>query len=445
MSRKADPDSLATVATLFAGPGSASNSTPSVSLTWDGIYQENVGFRFVLDRTVQTLSSTGIPESGSLSGLLFVPDLAPQDSCNNLTEPFIPSNVTRHKDVSNFGYPVIGLAPWVSPDCTQSFLAASREIGIKALVFFQPSNNESGIPPPPTDARWKLDDGDHWRSDNTYPIYAIPGPAGTTLMHELAWFSDGTKGRGRNEGSHSVEKRDNTDRLFTMIDNDTQTSSNPSLWSFVLAILGTIVGLSLIMFVIYKVVNHRRREALRQRINAGEVDIEQLALNQIKVPREVVDEMPTYTYPGPRPSSSISVDKEQAVPTVEELGSSNTSPSLRGQETPEKTTDTTGIRMPKPAVINLGNNETAVCTNPYRLSHTQTTCAICIDDFVVGSSIVRELPCGHIFDPGCIDPYLMETSSLCPLCKKSVMPPGSLQIPVTNAMVRQEQMQRQSR
>ncbi|KAJ5157092.1 uncharacterized protein N7482_008192 [Penicillium canariense] len=355
MSRTTAPHSLATVATLFAGPGSASNSSASVN--------ENVGFRFVLDRTVQTLSANGIPDSGSTSGLLFVPSLAPQDPCNDIAGAFIPETVTRHKDVSNFGYPIIGIAPWVSVDCTQSFLAASREVGTYALVFFEPSYKESGIPPPASDDRWNLNDG------------------------------------------------------------ETQTSSNPSLWSFVLAILGTIFGLSLIMFIIYHVVNHRRRQALRQRISAGEVDIERLAMNQIRVPREVVEELHIYTYAGPRPASETTLVKEEVDTNMAELDFGSQSPeppqdqaheeAHEGalEEAHEETQKVVGIRRPKPAVINPGSEEHAASPNPYRLSHTQTTCAICLDDFVIASSTVRELPCGHIFDAACIDPYLMETST----------------------------------
>ncbi|KAJ5934232.1 hypothetical protein N7466_003779 [Penicillium verhagenii] len=170
------------------------------------------------------LSHHGLPDSGHLSGLLFVPDLNSQDPCHHITSPFIPENVTRHKDVSEFGYPVIGLAPWVSPECTQSFLAASREAGTDALVFFQPSSNDTGIPPPPSSDRWSLHDDDQWMIDNDYPIYAVPGPAGVTLMNELSWFSDGSIHNQTHNISHishtssSNESRDPDTRLFTMLD-----------------------------------------------------------------------------------------------------------------------------------------------------------------------------------------------------------------------------------
>ena len=47
------------------------------------------------------------------------------------------------------------------------------------------------------------------------------------------------------------------------------------------------------------------------------------------------------------------------------------------------------------------------------------TCAICVDDFKEKVE-VRELPCGHIFHPECIDEWLSNYSSMCPLCKDNL-------------------------
>ncbi|KAI9024688.1 hypothetical protein DFJ74DRAFT_767247 [Hyaloraphidium curvatum] len=44
------------------------------------------------------------------------------------------------------------------------------------------------------------------------------------------------------------------------------------------------------------------------------------------------------------------------------------------------------------------------------------TCAICVDSFEPDEA-VRVLPCGHRFHRDCIDPWLLELSRLCPLCK----------------------------
>lgn len=46
-------------------------------------------------------------------------------------------------------------------------------------------------------------------------------------------------------------------------------------------------------------------------------------------------------------------------------------------------------------------------------------CAICVEDFQEGSD-VRVLPCDHVFHPKCVDEWLSNHSSLCPLCKLDV-------------------------
>jgi len=44
------------------------------------------------------------------------------------------------------------------------------------------------------------------------------------------------------------------------------------------------------------------------------------------------------------------------------------------------------------------------------------TCHICLDDFELGDDL-RTLPCGHFFHMRCVDVWLMEKSSCCPVCR----------------------------
>ncbi|KAM5355653.1 hypothetical protein ACJ41O_002299 [Fusarium nematophilum] len=48
-------------------------------------------------------------------------------------------------------------------------------------------------------------------------------------------------------------------------------------------------------------------------------------------------------------------------------------------------------------------------------------CSICTEDFKVGED-VRVLPCQHQFHPVCIDPWLVNVSGTCPLCRYDLRP-----------------------
>ncbi len=51
-------------------------------------------------------------------------------------------------------------------------------------------------------------------------------------------------------------------------------------------------------------------------------------------------------------------------------------------------------------------------------------CSVCTDDFVKGQDI-RVLPCNHKFHPDCIDPWLLNVSGTCPLCRVDLRPTKS--------------------
>ena len=94
--------------------------------------------------------------------------------------------------------------------------------------------------------------------------------------------------------------------------------------------------------------------------------------------------------------------------------------------------------------VNAAEKDGAATATP-QTPFLQPTCAICLDDFCAEESVVRELPCRHIFHAACVDAFLRENSSLCPLCKTSVLPKGYCPPVITNAMVRRERMLRRMR
>ncbi|KAL2001685.1 hypothetical protein VTN02DRAFT_1406 [Thermoascus thermophilus] len=423
-------ESLATFAvTLFAGPGRSVHRHPFVN--------ESISFRMVLDGTVQTLSTNNSPDGHSLKGLMFVPSLDPHDPCSNETAPFVPRNVTREADLPDLGYSysTIGLAPWVSVDCTKAYLAAAGKASVGALIFFKPGHYDTGKPPPISSLTWSLDDGGAWKKNNEYPVYAIPGSAGATLMHELSRYSGNL-----NSTKNATEPAGYT-RLYALINLERNDGTLPGLWIFILAILGSLLFIVISAAVAIRCMQRRRRDDLRRRILAGEVDLESLGIKRTNVPPQVLENIPLYTYPSlsTPPKAVLREDKTPSYGVLENdvESSAQASRSSSGSDFSSAIKEAEDVQETSSSAKETNQGK--------RLTFSQTTCAICLDDFVPGSSTVRELPCAHIFHPECIDNFLLQNSSLCPVCKKSVLPPDFCPDTVTNLMVRQEQLMRRLR
>ncbi|KAJ5477493.1 hypothetical protein N7539_007637 [Penicillium diatomitis] len=147
--------------------------------------------------------------------------LSSDDPCNDILEAYIPETVTRQEDIVAYDYPHIAIAPWLSAECAKSFLTASSNANVDALIFFL-IENESTIPPAAEDDTWNLSDSSDWKADNEYPVYAIPGLAAVTLMHDLAWVSNMGTYPIHPDGDGNLGVQDSSLRLFVMIANGGQ-------------------------------------------------------------------------------------------------------------------------------------------------------------------------------------------------------------------------------
>jgi hypothetical protein len=49
-----------------------------------------------------------------------------------------------------------------------------------------------------------------------------------------------------------------------------------------------------------------------------------------------------------------------------------------------------------------------------KTQEVSSLCSICTEDFTEGARL-RKLPCGHVFHPQCIDPWLINRARTCPL------------------------------
>lgn len=222
----------------------------------------------------------------------------------------------------------------------------------------------------------------------------------------------------------------------------------PSIWGFLLAILGTVVVLGVILFLLYQFLQRRRREILRRRLAVSAADYQQFQLQHLKVPQEFIARLPTYVYPNlghhgedrsmQTPYDSNIPDRIDNTKNGEDKQkNSEKEPGVEASGLMTQHKNSAGFegaldaeqesKTPQERARDI-SPRTARCE-----TSSQTTCAICLDDFTPESSIVRELPCGHIYHPECIDISLTRSSSLCPLCKKSVWAPEFYPIPTPEA------------
>jgi hypothetical protein len=403
---------------------------PAVSGTSKRI-NSTYSFSYVTSFNLRTLSTNGASPGADITGLLYVPDLDKGSNCINASAPYVPTNVTRRTNLPDEDYDLIAIAPWLSPECVQEYFEAARDAPARGFLFFLPGDNTTNTPPEVNDAVWGLGDGGSWKRQNEFPVIAIPGVSAQILLAASAQYSKNMTDVPY--GHILTEYYDSRDyvRLYVDIDTAGSSTSLPSLWVFLLVVLGILLAVIGLTSLAMHWLQRTRRRNLRRRVADGEVDLEALGIKRLTVPQELLDRMPLYTYGSGAPATR-SITKDEGTETAEsqKLGSA------------ESSRPGSPLSTARPIPVR------ATSFNPNPLQ--QPTCAICLDDFVPASereegTTVRELPCHHIFHPECVDTFLRDNSSLCPLCKKTALPKGYCPRVVTNAMVRRERMMRRIR
>ncbi|KAF8106294.1 hypothetical protein N665_0144s0006 [Sinapis alba] len=76
-----------------------------------------------------------------------------------------------------------------------------------------------------------------------------------------------------------------------------------------------------------------------------------------------------------------------------------------------------GGEFPRMGINSLRRMPTTIFNGVCEEASTSISCAICIEDYRIGDKL-RILPCNHKFHVGCVDLWLGQRRSFCPVCKR---------------------------
>ena len=313
-----------------------------------------------------------------VQGLLYVPDLNASDPCAALSSQFLPSNVTRKANIPNTGeYPLVGVAPWLSehPECALPYMQATQADPSRALIFFPTRPNADIAAPVSNTPDWGVSAStwSEYVSGTEYPIWAVPSDIGARLVEEMGIYSGNVSASPFGSVLNQTYPPENAVRLLASVTMQSERDTNPvlgRLWVFAIMVLAILCIVTGLVSIIMHFNQRRMRRDLRRRIANGEVDLEVLGIQRQKVPQKLLDKMPLYVYTS-KLAPPTSPDNREPPSSPQNL------PSTQRQNLPRRD-----------------------------VPFSQTTCPICLDDLQHNDTIVRELPCQHIFHPECVDEFL---------------------------------------
>ncbi|KHN98915.1 RING finger domain-containing protein [Metarhizium album ARSEF 1941] len=392
-----------------------------------------------IDTNLTTLSTSTAALDSSIQGLLFVPDITSVPSCDVQQYDSLPRNVTRKKDLPPANFNLVAIAPWFSSDCTQAYLNSALQGPVKAFIFYKP-NNSTNKPQDGDSPVWNLGDGGAWRSNRHFPVFAIPGLQGQKIITQLSLYSGSITQVPHGQEVQRLYNLHGTTylRIWTKLTLD-KPSSPPATWAFILIVIGALLFIILTVSIAMHFIQRRNRNSLKRRVQSGEVDLEAMGIKRVTVPASHVAQFPLFTYNAePDSYASPSSPRSQATP-------SGRTRKTRKKRRREPGTKTEAMAPGAPSVRSIRSKRSSLTgTGETMATNFQPTCHICLASFEHRVTVIRELPCGHIFHSECIDEFLIQNSSLCPTCKHCMLPRG-YSPKVTNGMVRRERALRRLR
>ncbi|PNH37087.1 hypothetical protein VD0004_g9690 [Verticillium dahliae] len=414
---------------LFSNPvWSGANTVPSTIIRNITTFNDTLGYVDTLRTNLTTLTRTNLQtRNGIIRGLLYVPEISEANPCFEQQYDLIPRNVTTREQLPPPMYNLIALAPWFNSTCTKAYLAAARLDPIRAFIFYRP-NNSTREPQGVNSPIWDLEDGGAWHSQNHFPVFAVPGSEGSKMMKQLSLYSGDPSTipfAEEVQAEHDPNPRDYI-RVWTEL-TITDQQNLPAMWTWILIVVGALLFIIACVSVTMHLVQRQRRASLRRRVISREVDLEAMGIKRMAVPPAHIREFPLFTY-----SYQPEVASAPSTPLA-----TRSLRSPRSVRTDQRAISDV-MSSSRTRRSSLTSSANTIATN------YQPQCHICLEQYEDRVSVIRELPCGHIFHPECIDEFLAINSSLCPICKKNMLPRGYCP-KISNAMVRRERAIRRLR
>ncbi|KAL2754979.1 hypothetical protein ACRALDRAFT_2089926, partial [Sodiomyces alcalophilus JCM 7366] len=403
------------------------NTIPSTLIRNITAISSSLAYQDTLTTNLTTLTTTNLQaRDGVIQGFLYVPDIAPTNPCFEQQYEFIPRNVTTQAELPPSNYNLIALAPWFNATCTQAYLAAARLDPIRGFIFYRP-NNSTREPQGVQSPIWDLDGDGTWQTQNQFPIFAVSGNEGAKMMTQLSFYSGAPYSIPFADEIAQRYEPNERDFIRVWTELSIHDSQNlPAMWTWILIVIGALLFIVACVSITMHLIQRQRRASLRRRVISGEVDLEAMGIKRMTVPPGHIQTFPLFTY-------SFQPDLIRT-PSIAATRSLRSSRSVRTDH--RAMSDFMSTSRTRRSSITSSTNTVATNYQPH--------CHICLEQYEDRETIIRELACGHIFHPECIDEFLGLNSSLCPICKKNMLPRGYCP-KITNGMVRRERAIRKLR
>ncbi|KAK7397840.1 hypothetical protein QQX98_012788 [Neonectria punicea] len=239
----------------------------------------------------------------------------------------------------------------------------------------------------------------------------------------MADAGEASQALGFLNGTYSVKV---SIRGNTTNDNDTETQedSDRNSPAVAMSILYSITGLITLLFAVIIITGAVRAHRYPERYGPRRALHGRPRQSRAKgLARAVLETIPIVKFGNQTPSKP---DPELDLDAITNDGNDNTVPRTTSNLSEAHRPDVTpSTRADNDQVLSSRDSPTPTPVPAHDGAEgngdDNLGCSICTEDFKVGED-VRVLPCKHQFHPACIDPWLVNVSGTCPLCRFDLNP-----------------------